>query len=109
MYLKIINPGIHVGTKEAYAGVVPNAEGESVLSMISQPIESWKGQLKNDFEASVFETHPILREIKEKLYEEGAVYAAMSGSGSTMFGIFNTEPRLSNQANSAWMERVLTF
>jgi 4-diphosphocytidyl-2-C-methyl-D-erythritol kinase len=107
MYLKIINPGIHVGTKEAYAGVVPNAEGETVAAILQHPMESWKGQLKNDFEVSVFAAHPILQQIKEKLYEEGAVYAAMSGSGSTMFGIFNAEPRLTHQANSAWMERVL--
>lgn len=109
MYLKIINPGIHIGTKEAYAGVVPNAEGSSVSSIIEQPIAAWKDQLKNDFEVSVFATHPILREIKEKLYEEGAVYAAMSGSGSTMFGIFNTKPTFTFQDKSAWLEKVLEF
>ncbi|MEN9401284.1 MAG: hypothetical protein RL632_2387 [Bacteroidota bacterium] len=109
LYLKIINPGIHVGTKEAYAGVVPNADGSSVSSIIEQPIAAWKGQLKNDFEMSVFSNHPILQEIKEKLYEEGAVYAAMTGSGSTMFGIFNTQPTLTFQDKSPWMERVMEF
>jgi 4-diphosphocytidyl-2-C-methyl-D-erythritol kinase len=109
MYLKIINPGIHVGTKEAYAGVLPNAEGPSVSSLIEAPIESWKNQLKNDFEVSVFSSHSILKEIKEKLYAEGAIYAAMSGSGSTMFGIFKEKTTLSFQTNSAWMERVLEF
>ena len=109
MYLKIINPGIHIGTKEAYSGVLPNADGASVSSLIEEPIESWKDQLKNDFEVSVFSSHSILKEIKEKLYDEGAIYAAMSGSGSTMFGIFKEKPTLSFQTNSAWMERVLEF
>ncbi len=109
MYLKIINPGIHVGTKEAYAGVLPNADGASVSSLIESPIEFWKDRLKNDFEGSVFSAHPILLDVKENLYDEGAIYAAMSGSGSTMFGIFKEEPTLSFQNNSTWMERVLEF
>lgn len=109
MYIKIINPGIHVGTKEAYNGVVPNPDAFAVEAIVSQEIEQWKVQLKNDFEVSVFSTHPILQEIREKLYEEGAVYAAMSGSGSTMFGIYLTKPNLTFQDEKSWMERVLTF
>jgi len=109
MYLKIINPGIHVGTKEAYDGVVPNPNAPTVASILDQEIEEWKTQLKNDFETSVFKKHSILQEIKDNLYAEGAIYAAMSGSGSTMFGIFKEKPKLSLQTNSAWMERVLEF
>jgi 4-diphosphocytidyl-2-C-methyl-D-erythritol kinase len=109
MYIKIINPGIHVGTKEAYNGVVPNPDALAVEAIVSQEIEQWKGQLKNDFETSVFLNHPVLQEIKDKLYSEGAVYAAMSGSGSTMFGIYSSKPNLSFQDEKSWMERVLEF
>ena len=109
MYIKIINPGIHVGTKEAYNGVVPNPDALAVEAIVSQEIYQWKGQLKNDFETSVFCNHPVLQEIKDKLYAEGAIYAAMSGSGSTMFGIYSSKPNLSFQDEKSWMERVLTF
>ena len=109
MYIKIINPGIHVGTKEAYDGVKPNPNARSVDEILSLDIEQWKGQLKNDFETSVFRNHPVLQEIKDKLYTEGAIYAAMSGSGSTMFGIYSTKPNLSFQDEKSWMERVLMF
>ena len=109
MYLKIINPGIHVGTKEAYDGVDPNPNAPTVSSILDQEIEEWKAQLKNDFETSVFKKHSILQEIKDKLYAEGARYAAMSGSGSTMFGIFKDKPTLTFQDKNAWMERVLEF
>jgi len=108
MYLKIINPGIHVGTKEAYDGVVPNPNAPTVSSILDQEIEQWNGQLKNDFETSVFKKHPILQEIKDKLYTEGAIYAAMSGSGSTMFGIYSTKPNLTFQDEKSLMERVLS-
>lgn len=109
MYVKIVNPGIHVGTKEAYDGVLPNPDALSVEEILSQEIEQWKGQLKNDFETSVFRNHPVLQEIKDKLYAEGAIYAAMSGSGSTMFGIYSSKPNLSFQDEKSWMERVLEF
>jgi 4-diphosphocytidyl-2-C-methyl-D-erythritol kinase len=109
MYIKIINPGIHVGTKEAYDGVLPNPDALSVEEILSQEIEQWKGQLKNDFETSVFRNHLVLQEIKDTLYSEGAMYAAMSGSGSTMFGIYSTKPNLSFQYEQSWMEKVLEF
>jgi 4-diphosphocytidyl-2-C-methyl-D-erythritol kinase len=109
MYIKIINPGIHVGTKEAYDGVLPNPDALSVEEILSQEIEQWKGQLKNDFETSVFRNHLVLQEIKDTLYSEGAMYAAMSGSGSTMFGIYSSKPNLSFQYEQSWMEKVLEF
>jgi 4-diphosphocytidyl-2-C-methyl-D-erythritol kinase len=101
-HLLLIFPGIHIGTKEAYAGVMPNDEQQGITEILSQPVEKWKGQLVNDFEQSVFPNHPALREIKEKLYANGAVYASMTGSGSTMYGIFEDKPRLKlgNEMNS---------
>ena len=108
-YIKLINPGIHVGTAEAYAGIEFSIKNMSVKEIVEGPIDSWKELLTNDFETTVFRNHPVLKEIKDQLYLEGAVYAAMSGSGSTMFGIFDREPSLSfgNQPN--YLEIIRKF
>ncbi len=91
----IIYPGIHVGTPEAYRSLTPANAGISISEILSKPIESWKDYLKNDFEKSVFPLHPMLQTIKSKLYDCGAVYASMSGSGSAVFGIIRPETDLS--------------
>jgi len=91
-YLILVNPGIHVGTKEAYAGVrpgPPKVKLEEVLADKSR----WKAELVNDFEPSIFKNHPAIAAIKEKMYSEGAFYAAMSGSGSSVFGLFEEQPK----------------
>jgi len=89
-YLVLIMPDVHVSTAEAYRGVVPQAAKQSVKSILENiPLPDWKDVLKNDFEASVFNGHPIIKHYKERLYELGAVYASMSGSGSSVFGIFD--------------------
>lgn len=90
-YLTIVKPDIAVSTKEAYAAITPTATSKSCREIVRQPIETWKEELVNDFEAPIFKLHPELAEIKEKLYQQGAKYAAMSGSGSALFGIFETE------------------
>ncbi|MBQ4285100.1 MAG: 4-(cytidine 5'-diphospho)-2-C-methyl-D-erythritol kinase [Bacteroidales bacterium] len=94
--LRVVVPeGIAVSTAEAYRGVRPRfADGVSASDMLpleqvlQMPVEQWKDLLVNDFEPSVFKAHPELEAIKRKLYDEGAVYAAMSGSGSAMFALF---------------------
>ncbi len=92
-WIKVINPGIHVSTKEAYEGVVLNNErNQSISAILEKDIHLWKSELVNDFEKSVFKSHPQLENLKNDLYQEGAVYAAMSGSGSTLFGLFENEP-----------------
>lgn len=91
-YLAIVKPDIAVSTKEAYAAITPTATSKSCREIVRQPIETWKEELVNDFEAPIFKLHPELAEIKEKLYQQGAKYAAMSGSGRALFGIFETEP-----------------
>ena len=91
-YLAIVKPDIAVSTKEAYAAITPTATSKSCREIVRQPIVTWKEELVNDFEAPIFKLHPELAEIKEKLYQQGAKYAAMSGSGSALFGIFETEP-----------------
>lgn len=102
-YLKIINPDIHVGTKEAYARIIFSDSSIGVDDVLQQAIEEWKVLLKNDFETSIFERYPIIGELKNQLYTEGAVYASMSGSGSTVFGIFENKPEITTN----YFERVL--
>ncbi len=81
-------PGIHVATAEAYALVSPDDSRVSLREIIHRPVKEWKGKLRNDFEEAVFKKHPEIRELKEKMLEEGALYASMSGSGSAVYGIF---------------------
>lgn len=92
LYLKIINIGIHISTANAYKGIVFQKHNKKINELINLKPEYWKENLQNDFEFSVFKNHPILEEVKKQLYFEGAVYASMSGSGSTMYGIFNETP-----------------
>jgi 4-diphosphocytidyl-2-C-methyl-D-erythritol kinase len=105
-FLKIVNPGIHVGTKEAYAGVIFKDSKRDVKEIVEGPISAWKDELINDFERSVFQHHSVLADIKSMLYQEGAVYASMSGSGSTMFAIYEKEPSLSFTATS-YLEKIV--
>ncbi len=84
----VVNPGIHVSTAEAFGALTPEIPKKRVNEIIQQPIETWKTELVNDFEIPVFKQHPLLATIKQQLYSSGAVYASMSGSGSTVFGIF---------------------
>ncbi len=91
-HLVLVNPGIHVSTKEAFAGVTPNDEARLSAEILSQPIETWQGELVNDFEASIFPNHPEIATIKQQLIDAGAVYTSMSGSGSSVYGIFKDKP-----------------
>ena len=90
-YMVVIKPNIHISTKEAYAFVNPGHPETPLLDIIKRPINEWKGLMKNDFEKSVFAKFPTIRDVKDKLYELGALYASMSGSGSAFFGIFEKE------------------
>lgn len=91
-YFYIVNPNIHIATGEAFAQLQYQTHTTSLQSIIEQPIENWKENLKNDFEQGISKLHPVIAEIKQHLYNHGAVYAAMSGSGSTVFGIFASQP-----------------
>lgn len=91
----LINPGVHISTSEAFKKIKPVIPPKKIKNIIQQPIETWKEELCNDFENYVFERYPIIKTIKEDLYKEGAVYAAMSGSGSTIFGIFKRDAIIS--------------
>lgn len=87
----LLKPNINISTAEAYAGILPRVPENNLIESLAKPIDQWKACVFNDFEISLFPKYPILKEIKEKLYEQGAVYAAMSGSGSTVYAIFKTE------------------
>lgn len=88
-YIHLIKPNVHVSTAEAYSGVTPSEPKAHIEEIVRRPMSEWQGLLNNDFEKSVFKTHPELAEIKQWLINNGAAYAAMSGSGSTIFGIFD--------------------
>lgn len=87
-HLLLVKPDDFVSTREAYAGVRPAQPRFDLRQALAQPVETWKETISNDFEKSVFLTHPGIAAIKETLYDMGAVYASMSGSGSTVFGLF---------------------
>ncbi|MDR3133351.1 MAG: 4-(cytidine 5'-diphospho)-2-C-methyl-D-erythritol kinase [Prevotellaceae bacterium] len=84
----IETPPVFISTAEAYAGITPRLPAQPLASLLAQPVEQWKENVVNDFEAPVFARHPVLAQIKQRLYDAGAVYAAMSGSGSALFGLF---------------------
>lgn len=90
-FLVLVNPEIHVSTADAYARVEPREPEVHIPEVLSRPLTEWKNLLKNDFEYSVFERYPAIGELKAKMYELGATYASMSGSGATVFGIFEKE------------------
>lgn len=92
-YLKIVNPGIHIGTAEAY-GNIEFSHSEHIGRILSEPIDGWKTKLNNSFESTAFRNHPEIEDVKKTLYSQGAVYASMTGSGSTLFGIYDEEPSL---------------
>lgn len=96
-HVVLIYPNFGISTQEAYSQVKPQAATYNLTQSIQEPIEHWKEQISNDFELSLFPKYPILNQIKQDLYKQGAIYAAMSGSGSTIFGIFKKEVDLAER------------
>lgn len=93
-YLCLVKPDIFVSTPEAYAQITPQPPARSLLEIAGLPVTAWWEMMVNDFEPSVFNRYPLIGQIKERLYEAGAVYASMSGSGSSVFGLFTGQPAL---------------
>jgi 4-diphosphocytidyl-2-C-methyl-D-erythritol kinase len=87
----MVNPGLHISTIEAYSGVKAKRSDQDLRTVLKEPVASWRDQIKNDFEATLFVKYPLLETIKNDLYQLGAAYASMSGSGSTIYGIFDEE------------------
>lgn len=93
-YFVIINPNIHVNTGWAFRQIQIHPPAHSVLEAVQEPVEAWKDTVVNDFEKGVATQYPAIANIKEVLYKQGAVYASMTGSGSTVFGLFTANPSL---------------
>jgi 4-diphosphocytidyl-2-C-methyl-D-erythritol kinase len=96
MFMVLVKPDIAVPTPEAYAGITPKQPETRLTDIIKLPVSEWRSVMTNDFESTVFAKHPLIGEIKDKLYDIGAAYASMSGSGSSVFGIFENEVELGN-------------
>ena len=103
----IINPGIHINTSNAFMNIHPEKPGYSLKVQILKPVEEWKEGITNDFEKWAFEQYPELGKIKTDLYKAGAVYASMSGSGSTVFGLFKGKPAIEMEKDPDWFYREL--
>lgn len=88
----LVKPAVMVSTPEAYAGVTPRIPEVTLSDIIKLPIREWQGRLVNDFEPSVFAKYPQISKVKDDMYRMGALYASMSGSGSSVFGIFEQIP-----------------
>lgn len=105
-YLVLVVPPVHVSTANAYKYVIPAVPEFRVKEVIKLPVEEWKDKLKNDFEESVFTGFPELKEMKYYLYDRGAVYASMSGSGSSLFGLFREKPDIVISNSFVWIEKL---
>ena len=95
-YILIVKPDFSINTAIAFKGIKPESPEYSLKKLIKQPVRLWQKSIKNDFEKPLFKEYPELNRIKSDLYDLGAEYASMSGSGSAMFGLFNTMPNTSN-------------
>ena len=102
----LVNPGIHISTARAFALCTPREEDTSLRDIVGSPVPTWREHLYNDFEEPIFQLHPELRSIKETLYAEGAVYASLTGSGSSFYGIFK-KAWIPDSLPLSWNYRIL--
>ena len=93
----VVKPDVYVSTESAYKNIKPTVPALSIKEIIAKPVHEWKGLLVNDFEEKIFKKHPVIRHIKDELYNSGAIYASMSGSGSAVYGIFQEEVNLKSK------------
>ncbi len=100
MYMLIVKPEIFISTKEAYSMISAKKPELSLKEIVKRPLSEWKELMKNDFEYPIFKKYPQICKIKQQLYELGATYASMSGSGSSLFGIFKEKPDFHNMFNN---------
>lgn len=103
----LVYPGIHVRTAQAFSQIIPREPAKPLAETLQQPVEAWKDALVNDFEPSVFRQFPEIRTIKESLYQAGAVYSSMSGSGSSVFGLFERDRPVNLQFPAAYFVKTL--
>jgi len=91
-WILVLCPAIHSSTENAYSKMNPDMKSIELASALSQPVEDWENKIFNDFEVTIFETHPEIKELKDMLINNGAEYASLSGSGSSVYGIFRSPP-----------------
>jgi 4-diphosphocytidyl-2-C-methyl-D-erythritol kinase len=102
----LVDPGIHISTAEAFAGCTPKEDVRPLAAILRQPVAAWRDSLTNDFEPVLLRRHPKLAGIKEALYTQGALYASLTGSGSTFYGIFEKD-RVPATLPLSWNYRIL--
>lgn len=105
-HLLLVKPNIHISTPEAYKGIIPTIQERAITEKLLQPITEWKNCIENNFEKSVFPNHPKIEEIKQKMYNEGATYASMTGSGAAVFGLFKEETSLDFENCFTWTTQL---
>jgi 4-diphosphocytidyl-2-C-methyl-D-erythritol kinase len=105
--LLIVNPGIHIDTAWAFTKISPAVPSKSIPDIIKQPVETWEKSLINDFEKPVFEAYPEIEKIKKELYNQGAAYASMSGSGSTVYGLFSKASAIQTDKFGNYFHKIL--
>lgn len=93
-YLVLLNPGVHISTREAYSSCKPGKHTDYLLELVKRPVHEWRNSIRNDFEEFAIGKYPVIGELKTTLYGCGALFSLMSGSGSSVFGIFGTMPRV---------------
>lgn len=104
-FIVVVKPAVHVSTADAFAGIVPRQADHNIEEVVSQmPVREWRHHLKNDFEETVFRKYPEIERVKAQLYGTGALYAAMSGSGSSVFGIFDHEVDMDFDGMTVWKQ-----
>ena len=104
----IINPGIHISTRELFQQISPSFPRKRIKDIVQQAVETWKNDLVNDFEKIVFQKHPEIKKLKEELYQHNAIYASMTGTGSTVFGIFNKNDDVDYPVGKWYFQKWIT-
>jgi 4-diphosphocytidyl-2-C-methyl-D-erythritol kinase len=94
LHIAVVHPAVHVGTAEAYASVTPSVPEQGLLKVLQSPIADWQGSVINDFEEGCIKRHPVIGEVKQRLLAAGAAYTSMTGSGSSVYGLFTQKPHL---------------
>ena len=101
-WILLVKPDVAISTAEAYRGVTPRKREHSLLAELPNDVSQWKHCIENDFETSIFKNHPEIEAVKETMYNLGTVYASMSGSGATVYGIFDHEIKVPQDLPIVW-------
>lgn len=101
-FIIVAKPNVSVSTKDAFAAIVPQQPKMSLKEVVKLPIQEWRNYMYNDFETSIFKKHPAIAEIKQTLYDNGALYASMSGSGTAVYGFFEEKPTIDFPNHFVW-------